>query len=247
MTVSHSRWKFWLVLVAALLGVGITGSLGTWQIGRAHMKESLLAQRQAREKMTALDWPDFQNTPHHKDLSYLFDRPVHLRGQWMPQATVFLDNRPMAGRSGFFVLTPLLPANGGPAILVQRGWVPRHFADRTKLPELATPAGVVDVIGRLAPPPSKLYDLGADEQGAIRQNVDVESFEKEWSLRLVEASVLQINASGVAPDGLLRDWPRVGGDVHKHYGYAFQWFGLSALIALLYVWFQIIAPRRRRA
>jgi surfeit locus 1 family protein len=45
---------------------------------------------------------------------------------------------------------------------------------------------------------------------------------------------------------LLRQWPTSFPDVHKHYGYAFQWFGLTALVVVLYVWFQIIAPRRRR-
>ena len=32
----------------------------------------------------------------------------------------------------------------------------------------------------------------------------------------------------------------IGAGVDKHYGYAFQWFGLSSLIALLYVWFQLV-------
>lgn len=44
-------------------------------------------------------------------------------------------------------------------------------------------------------------------------------------------------------DGLQRDWPQPAADVHKHYGYAFQWFALSALTLILYVWFQIIRPR----
>jgi surfeit locus 1 family protein len=35
-------------------------------------------------------------------------------------------------------------------------------------------------------------------------------------------------------------------DVHKHYGYAVQWFSLTALITGLYVWFQLLRPRRRR-
>jgi surfeit locus 1 family protein len=35
--------------------------------------------------------------------------------------------------------------------------------------------------------------------------------------------------------------------VHKHYGYAVQWFLLCALIAGLYAWFQILRPRRRAA
>jgi len=43
----------------------------------------------------------------------------------------------------------------------------------------------------------------------------------------------------------------VGTGVDKHYGYAFQWFGLCGLMALLYVWFQIvrrfIRPRSQSA
>jgi surfeit locus 1 family protein len=45
-------------------------------------------------------------------------------------------------------------------------------------------------------------------------------------------------------DGLLRQWPEPAADVQKHYGYAFQWFALCALILGLYVWFQIVRPRR---
>ena len=56
---------------------------------------------------------------------------------------------------------------------------------------------------------------------------------------------------GDASEGLQRDWPVVGTGVDKHYGYAFQWFGLCGLMALLYVWFQIvrrfIRPRRQPA
>jgi surfeit locus 1 family protein len=48
-------------------------------------------------------------------------------------------------------------------------------------------------------------------------------------------------------DGLVRDWPAPAADVHKHYGYAFQWFSLSALTLILYVWFQVLRPRRRPA
>jgi hypothetical protein len=47
-------------------------------------------------------------------------------------------------------------------------------------------------------------------------------------------------AGGSASEGLLRDWPQINAGVQKHYGYAFQWFGLSVLVVLLYVWFQLV-------
>ena len=56
---------------------------------------------------------------------------------------------------------------------------------------------------------------------------------------------LSVQQTGAASEGLLRDWTEPGSGVEKHYGYAFQWFALSALIAILYVWFQFIAPRRK--
>ena len=49
-----------------------------------------------------------------------------------------------------------------------------------------------------------------------------------------------VTQEGAPSEGLLRDWPSVGSGVHKHYGYAFQWFGLCGLVALLYVWFQFV-------
>ena len=45
-------------------------------------------------------------------------RPVRLSGRWVAQATVFLENRQMGGRVGFFVVTPLrLQGSGVNAVL----------------------------------------------------------------------------------------------------------------------------------
>ena len=160
--------------------------------------------------------------------------------------TVFLDNRPMAGRPGFYVVTPLLIGESGDAVLVQRGWVPRDANDRTRVPAVPAAEGVVEVEGRIAPPPSRLYELGAEGQGPIRQNLDLDSFAQETGLRLRPLSLLQADSAGTTGDGLLRQWPAPAVDVHKHYGYAFQWFALAALITGLYVWFQLVRPRLRR-
>jgi surfeit locus 1 family protein len=111
------------------------------------------------------------------------------------------------------------------------------------LPVIETPEGRVEVPGHLAPWPSRLYDFGGDETGPIRQNLDLSAFRQETGLNVLEVTLLQ---SGTASEGLLREWPVVASGVEKHHGYAFQWFGLSALIALLYVWFQIVQPRRKK-
>ncbi len=113
------------------------------------------------------------------------------------------------------------------------------------MPAIETPAGVVEIEGRIAPAPGKLYELGSPEMGRIRQNLDLGRFAAETGLPLLAVSVQQMGAGG---DGLSRDWPLADTGVEKHYGYAFQWFALSALISILYVWFQIVRrfiyPRR---
>ena len=79
---------------------------------------------------------------------------------------------------------------------------------------------------------------------AIRQNLDLEAYRTETGLPLRTDVTLQ--QTGAASQGLQRDWPAPALGIERHYGYAFQWFGLSALVAILYVWFQFIVPLRRR-
>ncbi|MDB5742757.1 MAG: putative transrane cytochrome oxidase [Polaromonas sp.] len=168
-------------------------------------------------------------------------RQAVLQGVWQPRHTVYLDNRPMGGRTGFWVLTPLVLQGTGQTIVVQRGWVPRDFADRTRLPQVLTPPGLVEVAGRIAPPPSKLYEFSGMEVGSIRQNLDMAAFRLETGLPLLEASLLQ---TGAPTEGLLRDWATPDRGVDTHYGYAFQWFGLCGGVVFLYLWFQVIVPFR---
>lgn len=241
---AHPRPQaFWLITLATVVAMSVTAALGFWQLGRASDKEAWRERQLQRTLLPALTWEDLQAFAVE---DAALERKVELKGRWLHEATVFLDNRPMSGRVGFVVVTPLLPSNGGAAILVQRGWVPRRFDDRTAVPVLRDEPGEVTVVGTVAPAPSKLYEFASGQEGSIRQNIDVEAFSSEWSIQLLPLSVQQRKPS-VESDGLLRDWVRPGVDVHKHYGYALQWFGLFLLIGILYVWFQFISPRRRRA
>jgi surfeit locus 1 family protein len=169
---------------------------------------------------------------------------VVLEGRWLREFTVYLENRQMHGRPGFFVVTPLRLADGS-AVLVQRGWQPRDAMDRTRVVEPATPAGLVSLTGRIAPPPARLFEFDGAASGSIRQNLLLDAFARETGLALKPFSVLQLDSAPPANDGLLRDWLHPAADVHKHYGYALQWFALAALTIGLYVWFQILRPRRR--
>ena len=260
-----------MVLIAALFAIVATASLGRWQLVRAAQKQALHTAIETRRNLPPLRNIDL--LAQRDQPVALLHRPVALRGRFVPEYTIYLDNRQMRGRPGFYVLTPLLLEHSSDAVLVQRGWIPRNFLDRTALPELATPAGVVQLSGRIAPVPAKLFEFEDAARGRIRQNLDFVDYQDETQLFLIAISILQtmqeesVSESSGAADAktrdlstvpvsvllrdeappLLREWPEIGSGVDTHYGYAAQWFGLSLLIACLYVWHQIIKPRRVRA
>lgn len=238
MTSAPKSRRFWLLTLAAVLVAGLTFSLGQWQLRRAAQKEAVQAAIEAKKSLPALDGRALTAI---KNIANEVYRQVLVQGVWQSAHTVYLDNRPMNGRTGFWVMTPLALQGTGQMILVQRGWVPRDFADRTRLPEVATPAGLVRVEGRIAPPPSKLYAFKGVDAGPIRQNLDLAAFRLETGLPLMAVSLLQ---TGAPSEGLLREWAAPNLGVDKHYGYAFQWFGLCALVVILYAWFQMILPFR---
>lgn len=242
MTQTRRSWVKGLVLLATLAGVLLTASLGRWQMGRAAQKQAIAQAREARAAQPVLDARDLQDL-NESELQDLIHRRVALRGHWLAEHTVWLDNRQMQGRTGFHVYTPLQLTGSSQVVLVQRGWAPRNFMDRTALPQIETPAGLVSVQGRLLPWPSRVYEFAPAEDTVIRQNLVLEDYRRQTGLPVQAISVQQTDADD---QGLLRAWPKAGSGVEKHHGYAFQWFGLSGLIALLYVWFQIVQPRRKR-
>ncbi|MCY7314347.1 MAG: SURF1 family protein [Rubrivivax sp.] len=236
----------WL-LAAALLVAGGTARLAVWQLDRAAQKsqlQQLLDERRALPPLLADTVPR-----RAAEVPAVQHRLARLRGRWLDEHTVYLDNRPMAGRTGFYLVTPLLLADGS-AVLVQRGFTPRDLMDRTRVPPppagLSNPDGA-DVLGRIAPVLPRLYELGTAASGPIRQNLATDAFAQETRLALRPWVLIELDRPGAVADGLQRAWPAANTGVDKHRGYAAQWFSLSALTIGLYVWFQFIRPRRRAA
>lgn len=267
--VSTSRTAFraqsWLILSVAVISMAATAFLGGWQLRRAAFKEQLAAQITERNALPALDHIALNAAnfvaASREEATWL-QRRASLQGRWLHEHTVFLDNRPMqvasSQRVGFYVATPLAIEAGNRVIWVQRGWIPRDFQDRSKLPALAQDGQLVTVQGRLIANVSKAFEMKSDARDSVAapsgsqtsassrasriwQNLPVVSW---GSKELLPMALLQ-TAPEVEKDSLLREWSAADSGVAKHYGYAFQWFALSALISVLYVWFQLIAPRRR--
>ena len=235
----NARTRWLLLTIAALLACTATVSLGLWQLSRAAQKNSIHESIAQREAATPISESALSEA---NDLTALHYKPAALTGEWLAERTVFLDNRQMHDRVGFYVVTPLR-LSSGKVILVYRGWIARNFLDRNALPSLPLKPGIVAVQGRIAPEPGKLYEPGKSAPAAIRQNLDIALFSAETGLPILTVVLMQ---SGDAGDGLLREWPVINTGVEKHYGYAAQWFAIATLIAALYCWFQLLQPYLRR-
>jgi surfeit locus 1 family protein len=235
-TLRPSDWLMWLGVIVA---VAATARLGLWQLDRAAEKTRLEDALNERASLPPLA-PD-QLARRADAVDAQLHRRVVVTGRWLEAHTVALDNRPLHGRAGFVVVTPLL-LGPGDAVLVQRGWAPRDAQDRTRLPAFDTPAGEVRIKGRIAAWPSHRLELAA-ESGPIRQNLDAAQLAREAGVAFRPLSLLQLDGPA-APDALVREWPVAPQDVWKHHGYALQWFALSVLIAGLAVWYRLIRPRR---
>lgn len=234
-----ARFRFaWVPFVAMLLVVAIAVALGRWQTRRAVEKETVEQRVMAREALPAV----VMNGEAHaaEDVEY---RRVRVRGEFVDNWTVYLDNRPHHGEAGFYVVTPLKVADSPWHVLVMRGWVRRDPQNRTRIPPILLPQGVVEIEGVAKNNPPRLLQLGSADpirQHGIVQNLDVQSFAAQSRLPM-QAFVIEQTSD--TRDGLSRDWPRPGSGADRHRGYAFQWY---ALAATAFVFFLVTGFRRGR-
>jgi surfeit locus 1 family protein len=237
-----------VVTLSALVAMGVTASLGRWQLSRAEQKQAQQAALDARADEPELDHDALEALTYPLPEA-LMHRRVVLQGFWRPQYTVWLENRSHHGQAGYWVLTPL-QLDADTVVLVQRGWAPRISQDRHVLPPVQTDLEVVTLEGVLSPGPGRLLSLGGEAGGEtavtpsgssqIRQNLSLEQFRQASGIPAL-AYVIQTDEDD---EGLRRDWPTVASTADKNLGYAFQWFALCALLFVLTLWFQFIQPVR---
>jgi cytochrome oxidase assembly protein ShyY1 len=226
------------MVVLVILGL----QLGFWQLRRADYKiqladaislknnEPLLS---ANEKIWTLE-----------DVSY---RRMQAVGYWMPQYGVWLENRthplgkdPKSGiHSGFNLLMPFkLEGKEGRILWINRGWVPRDFNQINHVPIIQTSKDKVIIEGVVFPDAGKTLQLSkevdniASDGLQIKENFDVKDsiFQKD---RIQLPFVLR-QKSLSNEDGLDTTLPPYESGVNMHYGYAFQWFGLSVMTFLFW-------------
>jgi cytochrome oxidase assembly protein ShyY1 len=218
--------------IATVLLVALGVSLGQWQDRRASAKLAL--QAQLTERAAAGPLVVGAATVPLADVEY---RPVKVTGQFVRDWPLFLDNRPLGGKTGFYLLMPLRVAGSDMHVLVARGWLPRDTAQNDRQPQFATPAGGVNVTcvaqGNQAPV-KQLGEAPPVKPGAILHNVDVAGFAQASGLA-VQPFFIEQGAPAAPGDTLERAWPAPTLGVDKHKGYAFQWYALACMALLFFL------------
>ena len=107
-----------LAAVFAIVTALIFARLGVWQLQR-------LGQRRSRNEMLAsrLRTPALPLSQLPPDSAGAHWRRALTTGSYDFDHQIVLSGRTNAGSPGVQILTPLHPAAGGPAVLVNRGWV----------------------------------------------------------------------------------------------------------------------------
>ncbi|MDE2366651.1 MAG: SURF1 family protein [Betaproteobacteria bacterium] len=233
-----SGWQFTPRLwptVLALIVIVITVQLGNWQLSRAREKEARQEKLDTLSHQPAVSLPPDQ--VRLEDFQY---RKTEVQGEYLPEYTIYLDNKIYRGVAGYHIITPLKIGSGPMCVLVNRGWVAADH-DRSRLPDIITPSGPVVVSGLATAATQKTLELSKEVvSGRVWENLDLERYRNATGLQLQPVMILQQDN---IKDGLIREWARPDLGIGKNLGYAFQWFAMALAALIIYL---VLSVKRER-
>jgi len=221
-----------------LLVVGGCIRLGFWQLARHDARQERNTHVAAR-----LDARPLGSLAGVSDTAGIFYRSATLTGEYDAERSIILPGRSLRGVPGVHLLSPLRPVEGGPAVLVNRGWVPSPDAATIDVADFAVD-GIVSLTGLVLPFPgadqslTQRPDRGARASDEFRQVwyvVDEQALRGQYPYPLLTVMLQALPEEGAAPaargsyPARLEPPPL---DPGPHFGYALQWFSF-ALIGLV--------------
>lgn len=227
------RYRFtpppWAVGVTALL-ICLLLLLGLWQLQRASEKKGILAAHTEAAKKSPRQLGELLAEANPRQ--DLYGTRVLVSGTYFQERQFLLDGQVRGGRVGYEVLTPLRLATGRPLILVNRRWVPAS-ADRSDLPKLEVPSGMVQLTGfwrRLPLPGLRLGEESCNEGQWPRVVFYPRAETLACLLGEPVADGMLVLESDPAGQRELVNMPP-----ERHYGYAVTWFALAITLLAIFV------------
>jgi cytochrome oxidase assembly protein ShyY1 len=238
------RWILLHLLVLALI-VSMVG-LMFWQIDRLHEKQATIAKVEQAARRPAVLLADAEARVRSHGAAAVRYRKVADTGTFDTDAEVTVPNRTFEGAPGRWVLTPFLPSDGGPAVLVVRGWIPLSIDDdEPPIGAVAPPKGDVVIEGYLEPTQTRgSFGPTDPASGTLAElsRVDVARFAKQYDGDLAPGFFVQLTAQDPPTDSeQIQPVPRPAPDEGPHRSYAWQWAIFTAIAIVGYP----LALRRR--
>ena len=212
----------WAALITFFALFVLTLSLGIWQINRGYEKKELeniysLQQSYPIEEIT-----------YNLDSEINLYRSVSIKGKFL-EDLFYLDNKIHNGKPGVVVMSPF-ELDDGSALMISRGWV--EMTDRNNFKRINTPEESLTLVGTLRPFSTGLTlssntTLKLENAFFLIQALDLSEI-KSIIGRDLKASVLEL--SDLSPASFTSIWKPINLSSYRHFGYAFQWFGLSIVI-----------------
>lgn len=210
--------------LAVLLTAVLFARLGVWQLDR--LEERRADNAVGEERLHADPVPAQDLLRGDADPESLTYRRVTASGEFDPNSEVLIRSQTHLGAPGFHVVTPLV-MDAGPAILVNRGWVPLGL-DEVPVTEAAPPEGAVTVQGWLRPSQPR-PPLGREEPEGdldILNRVDLGRIEDQIPYPLFDMYLVEM---GERTDLPIPVEPPDFSDEGPHLAYAIQWFGFAVI------------------
>ncbi len=231
--------------VAALIGVAILLSLGTWQLQRKAWKENLITTLTARIHQAPQALPPRAQWPQLDEAGSEYAR-VRFTATFLPgEAFVYTAGSPLrtdVTGQGFWVFAPARLADGV-TVLVNRGFVPTDRKDAATRAQGAL-SGPVDIVGYIRWPESRGMFAPADDVKAnvfFARDLTAMAAVHNWT---ADAPFYVDQEGPVPPGGLPKPGPIDIKLPNNHGQYVVTWYGLAlALIGVYGVW---LAGRLRR-
>lgn len=233
----------WILSHLFVLVVCVTMiALGFWQLGRLDEKRTQNAQIESAmvEPAQPIDrvLPAGPATTPEQVAAAEY-RPVVVVGTYRVDEQVLIMNRTYNSVPGYWVVTPLVQADGT-AVVVLRGWIPFSYSAGGSPDDFAPPPGIVAVQGLVRPSQERstnalvsspkdpdtgvLGELARLDVGRLAQQID------ERTMPAYVQLVAQDPPVGALPTPL--DLPELSEG--PHLGYAFQWFAFTLLTLIVY-------------
>jgi surfeit locus 1 family protein len=142
------RWILSHIFVLTVVVVFV--SLGFWQLRRLDERKTYNALVESRQDLPSVGLDELVpagSASTADDVDAVIYRPVTVTGTFRPDQEVLIRNRTFDGVPGYWVLTPLVQADGT-AVAVNRGWVPYGPTNPDgPWTTFAPPTGTVTVTG----------------------------------------------------------------------------------------------------